>query len=164
MENEIENEMENEIGKIKEQVKDELEKVTEQIAEKPTGQRVDVGKIGIGTKENIALKPALVKIISYDIAMQKNKKDKEIGEKVAITCKHPDKPETIEISSVAYKRGKEIKTSGLWFNLDEDNLLNKQSALASFLANFGFENIDQLVGKEIQTELDEKNYLCFKAY
>jgi len=122
------------------------------------------GNIGIGTIENISLKPSVVKIISYSVNMQNNKEGKEIGEKVAVVCKHPDKDETIEISSVSYKKIKEIKTSGLWFNLDADNLIPKQSALASFLAFVGAENLDGLVGLEVQTELDDKNYLCFKAY
>jgi hypothetical protein len=48
--------------------------------------------------------------------------------------------------------------------LDVDGLIPKQSALASFLSSFNALNLDALIGKEIPTELDEKNYLCFKAY
>jgi len=132
--------------------------------EKTENEKTDFGKIGIGTKENVALKPAFVKIISYKIAMQKNRDNKEVGEKVALICKHPEKDEVIEISSVSYRKGKEIKTSGIWFNLDDDNLINKQSALACFLINLNAINLDQLIGMDIATELDEKNYLCFKAY
>ena len=126
--------------------------------------QTEIGKIGIGTKENVALKPASVKIVSYKIEMQKNRDGKDIGEKVAVSCKHPDKDEMIEISSVSYKKGKEIKTSGLWFKLDEDKMIIKQSALASFLINLNAENLDAIVGKDVSTELDEKGYLCFKAY
>lgn len=122
------------------------------------------GKIGIGTKENVALKPAIVKIVGITIEMQKDKDNKEVGEKVSVICKHPQKDENIEISSVSYRRGKEIKTSGLWFKLDEDKLIVKQSALAQFLISVGVACIDDLVGKDVATELDEKNYLCFKAY
>ena len=126
--------------------------------------QTEIGKIGIGTKENVALKPASVKIVSYKIEMQKNRDGKDIGEKVAVSCKHPDKDEMIEISSVSYKKGKEIKTSGLWFKLDEDKMIIKQSALASFLINLNAENLDAIVGKDVSTELDEKGYLCFKCY
>jgi len=126
--------------------------------------QTEIGKIGIGTKENVALKPASVKIVSYRVEMQENRDGKVIGEKVAVSCKHPDKDEMIEISSVSYKKGKEIKTSGLWFKLDEDKMIIKQSALASFLINLNAENLDAIVGKDVSTELDEKGYLCFKCY
>ena len=126
--------------------------------------QTEFGKIGIGTKENISLKPALVKIASYKVEMQKDRDGKEVGEKVSITCKHPDKDEMIEISSVSYKKLKEIKTSGMWFKLDADGKIPKQSALASFLLYLKAENLDALIGKDVPTELDEKNYLCFKCY
>ena len=126
--------------------------------------QTEFGKIGIGTKENISLKPALVKIASYKVEMQKDRDGKEVGEKVSITCKHPEKDEMIEISAVSYKKSKEIKTSGMWFKLDVDGKIPKQSALAGFLVFFKAENLDALIGKDVPTELDEKNYLCFKAY
>lgn len=122
------------------------------------------GKIGIGNKEGVLLKPTMVKIVGFKIEMQKDKDQKEVGEKVSVICKHPDKPENIEISSVSYKKGKEIRTSGMWFKLDVDNLIPKQSALAEFLRFIKATNLDGIVGKDAMTELDEKNYLCFKAY
>ena len=122
------------------------------------------GNIGIGTKENVSLKATTVKIVSYKIEMQKDRSGIEIGEKVSVMCKHPDKPEFIEISSVSYKKGKEIKTSGLWFKLDIDGKIPKQSSLASLLVCLKANNLNELVGKDAMTELDEKNYLCFKAY
>jgi len=125
---------------------------------------MEKGKIGIGTKENVSLKPATVKILGYKIEMQKDKNDKDVGEKVSVICKHPDKEEQIEISSVSYRKGKEIKTSGLWFKLDQDELIPKQSALANLLNSLNVKNLDDLVGKDALTELDDKNYLCFKAY
>jgi len=127
-------------------------------------EKTEKGKIGIGTKENVSLKPAIVKVIGYSVTMQKDKSGSDIGEKVSVVCKHPEKDETIEISSCSYKKGKEIKTSGLWFKLDEDNLIPKQSTLAQFLSFVKANNLDELTGMNVPTELDEKNYLCFKAY
>lgn len=126
---------------------------------------VDYGKIGIGDKESVAtLKPASVKILGFKVEMQKDKNNKNVGEKVSVICKHPDKTENIEISSVSYKKDKEIKTSGIWFKLDIDKKIVKNSALASFLGFLQVSNLDGIIGKDIATELDEKNYLCFKAY
>ena len=49
------------------------------------------GKIGIGNKETIALKPAKVKVLGYKIEMQKDKDKKDVGEKVSMMVKHPAK-------------------------------------------------------------------------
>ena len=127
-------------------------------------KQIDFGNIGIGTKENVALKPAKVKIISYSVEMQFDSNGKDVGNKATITCKHPDKTENIGISSVSFKKGKEIKTSGLWVKLDEDGLIPKQSALASFLSHISAKNLSEIVGKDVDTELDDKGYLTFKAY
>lgn len=125
---------------------------------------MEKGKIGIGNKETIALKPAKVKVLGYKIEMQKDKEKKDVGEKVSFMVKHPAKDDPIEISSVSYKKGKEIKTSGLWFKLDEDGLISKNSALAQLIIFSERVNLDELVGKDLDTELDDKGYLCFKAY
>ncbi len=127
-------------------------------------EKIEKGKIGIGNKETIALKPAKVKILGYKIEMQKDKEKKDVGEKVSFMCKHPAKDDPIEISSVSYKKGKEIKTSGLWFKLDEDGLLSKNSALSQLLLHIGAINLDEVTTREIETELDDKGYLTFKAY
>jgi hypothetical protein len=127
-------------------------------------KQTEIGEIGIGRKENIALKPEIVKIVSFKVEMQKNKDGKEIGDKVIIVCKHSEREDLIEISSVSYRKGKEIKTTGIWFKLDSDNLIPKQSALASVLNFLNVSNLNSIVDKEIPTELDENNYLCFKCY
>lgn len=125
---------------------------------------MEKGKVGIGNKENVLLKPAKVKILKYVVEMQKDKDKKDVGEKVTFLCSHPEKPEGIDISSISYRKGKEIKTSGLWFKLDIDSLIPKQSALANLLVILKVNNLDECVGKDIETELDDKGYLCFKAY
>lgn len=125
---------------------------------------MEKGQVGIGTKDAIFLKPSKVKIFGFKVEMQKDKQQKDVGEKVAFICKHLDKPENIEISSVSYRKKKEIKQSGLWFKLDDEGLIPKSSALASFLNFSGCKNLDEMTGKEAMTELDDNNYLCFKAY
>lgn len=115
-----------------------------------------------GTKEAISLKPMKVKIVEVDI--------KEVGEKgnkkVACLVMHPDKKDIpISISAVKYEKSKDkLEVSGLWFNLDEDNLIRKGSALASFLAFVGVKTPNELKEKEVDTTEDDKGYLCFKAY
>ena len=122
------------------------------------------GKIGIGNKENISLKPAIVKLLGYKVEMQKDKDNKDVGEKVSVICKHPDKPENIEISAVSFKKGKEIKTTGTWFKLDAEGKIVKGSATASLIIGLKANNLDETKGKDAETELDDKGYLVFKAY
>ena len=118
-------------------------------------------KIGIGTLESEmkSLKPAKVKIVKVSIVnVEKAKSDK-----VQCEVKHPDKEDTIVISSVTYIDNKEIITNGLWFNLDKEEKIQKNSALATFLKKLEVNSIEELEGKEVDTELDGK-YLSFKAY
>jgi len=69
------------------------------------------------------------------------------------------------MSSVAYLRfpEKKVVTIGLWYNLDKEEKIQKDSALAIFLNSVGAKNLKELKGKEVETELDG-NFLCFKAY
>lgn len=115
---------------------------------------------GIGSKEATALKPKKVKIVGVRIAEVGEKKNK----KLVIIVKHPDKTENIEISSVKYEVKGSLKTSGLWINLDEDELLRKGSALALLLEFLGVSAPIELTGKEINTAEDDKGYLMLKAY
>ena len=116
-------------------------------------------KLGIGNiePEKVSLKPALVKIVNVKIETLSKAK------KVSFEVKHPAKEETIKISSVAYLVGREVKVTGTWLNLDRENKIQKGSALAVLLNKLSVLTIEQVIGKEIETELDDK-YLCFKAY
>jgi len=123
------------------------------------------GKIGIGNKEAMKLKPRKVKILGYRIEMQKDRnKTKDIGEKVIFIVRHPEKESNIEISSVSYEKLDEINTVGTWFKLDEDGKIMKGSALASMLTFIDASNLDDTVGKEMETKADDKGYLVLKAY
>jgi hypothetical protein len=116
-------------------------------------------KIGIGNiePEKVALKPAKVKIAGVKV------EDTKKAKKVVYEVKHPDREETIHISSVAYIVDRAVKVSGTWFNLDKNNQLQKGSSNVVLLNKLGANTIEEAVGKEIETELDG-NYLCFKAY
>jgi len=117
-------------------------------------------ELGIGSKEAITLKPANVKITETKIV--------EVGEKhnkkVVCVVKHPDREEPIEISSVKYERNGKLLVTGLWVNKDEDNLIQKGSALAVLMNFLNAEVIKDLTDKEVATTEDDKGYLCFKAY
>lgn len=133
-------------------------KTTEEIKEETS--ELDTG---IGTKETVALKPGAVKIHSVAIE-DVTIKPGEVVKKVVCLCKHPDKEEVVSISTVQYLVAKKVKTSGLWYKLDEDKQIIKNSALAVFLTHNKTETIRELNDKEVETILDDKDYLAFKAY
>lgn len=116
-----------------------------------------------GTKESQQLTPKNVNIVNILIEPV-YKSEKKIGDKAVFVVKHPDKEETINISSVEYRKGKEIKTSGLWVSLDEDKNLQKGSALALFKDFYGAKTLNELKGRDVPTMEDDKGYLCFRAY
>ena len=116
---------------------------------------------GIGNiePERKTLQPKKVKIERIEIVEVGEKKNK----KVNIAVKHPDKEETINLSSVNLLIDKKVRTIGLWYNLDSDGNLQKGSALAEFLTFTNSKNLKDLSGKEVDTDL-EGNFLCFRAY
>jgi len=117
----------------------------------------EIGKIELEKK---SLEPKKVKIVEIAIVEVGEKKNK----KVNCIVEHPDyKDGTITISSVAYLKDKKVDNSGLWYNLDDEENIQKGSALATFLESTGSNKLSELVGKEVETELDG-NYLIFKAY
>jgi len=120
----------------------------------------NVLETGIGTKEVESLKAGTVKVIEVKVENVPAAK----GDKVIFTVAHPDRPEPIQISSVRYMMHDAVKTSGTWIKMDEDNLLQKGSALTKLLSFNKVGTVKELVGKDIATELDVKGYLAFKAY
>jgi len=116
---------------------------------------------GIGTippEKKEVLKPTKVKIVSISL------RDTRKGKIISCESKHPDKEENINISSVAYLRDKQVVNGGLWYTLDKEENIQQGSALAIFMERLQAKTLNELVGKEPDTELDDKEWLCFKVY
>lgn len=123
-------------------------------------EQTELNKV-IGTEEprkKEALEPKKVKIVK--IRLRETRK----GKVVECESKHPDKEENIHISSVSYLKDKKVVNSGLWFTLDSQENIQKGSSLAIFMNRLGAKSLKELENKEVDTELDEKEWLCFKAY
>ena len=116
-------------------------------------------EIGTTESEGKRLEPKKVKIVKVEIVEVGEKKNK----KVNCSVQHPDADTPITISSVAYLKDKKVVNTGLWFNLDKEEKIQKGSALATFLNKTGSKKPKELEGKEVDTDI-EGNYLCFKAY
>jgi len=124
-------------------------------------EQTNLENIGIGDKEVQTLKPAKVKIVKATVETVGEKGNR----KVQCECQHPEKTDgNIRISSAQVLKNKTVTSSGLWFNLDEDERIRKGSTLALFLQYMGVSAVKELEGKEVDTEQDDKGYLSFKAY
>ena len=129
----------------------------------------DIFSKGIGDKERQSLtaKPVVVQSKEAEPVIGKagsKNAGKEVGKKLTLFCKHPDKAEPIKISELVFIAGKTVKTSTIWINLDEDGNIQKGSMIAALLDKYQAQNINELDGKTLQTELDENKFLAIKAY
>jgi len=116
----------------------------------------------VGTEELTTLKPMKVKIL--EVEKKSVGEEKKNLEKLNCICKHPDREETLQLSSIKYESKGKLQTVTLWINKDSKGLIRKGSALAIFLNHLNIKNVQGLVGKEIETTTDDKGYLCFKVY
>jgi len=117
----------------------------------------------IGNKETKKLEAKPIKVMDIKIEDQKNKDGKVLGEKAVFICQHPDRDDPIHISSVIILKDKKVTNVGTWYNEDQDGLIAKNSALAELMRFLKVNTLKEVVGKEIQTEIDS-GYLAFKAY
>ncbi len=121
--------------------------------------------IGIGTRETPRLEATSCQVAGCDIELVG--KDKK-AQKVVFHLVHPRKEDTISVSSVTLLRQKkdkkEIVSSGTWLSLDEDNKLQKDSALAILLRFYQANNLAEMTNKTVQTEIGSDGYLTIKAY
>lgn len=83
---------------------------------------------------------------------------------VVFRVKHPDKNETFEIKKVKYEKDNKIKVVGTSLSLDKEENINKASALAHLLNYYKASTPAEMKEKEIQTSLDDRGFLCIKAY
>jgi hypothetical protein len=151
------------IMKIKDMTIINIKEVSNKMAE-------DIFSKGIGSKESrqsLLAKPIVVQGKLAESVMGKigtKNAGKEVGKKLSLICKHPDKEETIKISSMVFISGKSVKSSTMWINVDEDGNIQKGSTVALLLEKYQLPNVNALDGKTLQTELDENNFLAIKAY
>jgi hypothetical protein len=114
----------------------------------------------IGTKEVKKLEAKDV-IVEHAEIQEKGEKKTPI---LILSVKHPDQAELLELSKIQLIDGKIIKTVGLWVSLDEDNNIQKNSAIAKLMNFYKISSLIELKDKALHTTFDEKNYLVVKGY
>lgn len=129
----------------------------------------DIFNKKVGNKEfkSLDAKPVLVLgfVVESVLGKKGSKNDgKEVGKKLVILCKHPDREEQVKISSVVSIVGNAVKNATLWVNLDEDGNIQKGSSIDLLLGKNKVGTLKELEGKTIETALDENKFLVIKAY
>lgn len=133
----------------------------------PEESQEDLLNKKVGTLEPEKLKPG--KVLVKDISIQQQMKkgtDKPVGKLAIFMCKHPDKEDLIKLSKVLFRKDEKesVKESGLWYNQDKIKDIQKGSALAVLINHNNVSTLKELENKELETDLNEAGYLCFKAY
>lgn len=127
-------------------------------------QEKNLKLIGIGTKESAKLDAKDCEVVNVETELVEKAK----CNKVVFYLKHPDKEEHLKVSSIFIlkqrKDTKEIKSLASWVSLDSDGLFQKDSAVAICLRYYNSNNLSEIVGKKVHTELDAQGYLGIKAY
>jgi hypothetical protein len=127
-------------------------------------QAQNLKTLGIGTKEAVKLEAKKCIVDNFEIVLVEKAK----AQKVEFYLKHPDKEELIKVSSIFVLRKRkdkeEIVSAASWINLDQDKLLQKDSALAICLRYYKANNLIEMIGKEVETKEDSMGYLAIKAY
>lgn len=120
-------------------------------------------KIG---SEQPKLVPKNVKIVSVQFKeVPPSGKLQETKECVVFVCKHPDRKESVEISTVKYENNGKIVQNATWKTLDEKGLIAYDSALANLMRHYNIEEIEKFVGAEVSTVQNNNNkFLVLKAY
>ena len=93
---------------------------------------------GIGIKEgqkSLEAKPIMVQGKLAESVLGKvgsKNAGKEVGKKLTLICKHPDREEPIKISEMTFVAGKIVKTSTMWINIDEDGSQSSEDDMVGF--------------------------------
>ena len=117
----------------------------------------------VGNLDPERLKASKVGIVGVEIeTVEKAKADK-----VVFTVEHPDSDKPLKISSAKILTGKKkdkLKSTGLWYNVDKEDNIQKGSALAEVMSFIGISTLDEARGKEVELVEDDDGYLTIKAY
>lgn len=132
----------------------------------------DIFNKKVGNKEQKSLDAKPVVVLGFAVEAVKGKEGgknagKEVGKKLIVLCKHPDREEPVKISTImsltTTGQKKEIKSQTIWVNLDEDGNLQKGSSIATLCQKYKVQTLGELEGKTVDTELEGK-FLTIKAY
>lgn len=115
-------------------------------------------------KPKLAAKDVIVE--SFEIVtVPATGKMKEAKDRINLSCKHPDTDRPIVLSSVRFEREGNMEEAALWHTVDEHGFIAFESAEAYLLRFYDLEEIEDVVGKKLQTyRKTPTSFLTIKAY
>lgn len=123
-------------------------------------------KVGNIEQQKNTLTPAQITIVGIV-----EKDEKPNGEKyklplIQVMCKHPEKEEPIAISKVKILTDDKVITKTLWAVLDDEDNIQKGSAIDDILKFADVDCLANLDGKKINTVVESKDssFLCLKLF
>lgn len=123
-------------------------------------ENVDINNLKIGEPKQ-KYKSGNFEVLKIDIR-EIVKEQKKIGRKIILTVLHPERE--LELSKVRFQDGDKIKEGGIWLLINEDKQIEGRSALAKLLNFYQCEKLGDLIGKNIETTIDDNGYLIVRAY
>lgn len=79
--------------------------------------------------------------------------------KIILSVKSVSDSREYEISEIFFNQNEEVKCQGLWFNLDNEGNIAKNSTLKHLLDTLGVsDNLNELRGQEVKIRPNDKNY------
>lgn len=113
-----------------------------------------------------ALEPKEVLIAGVSIKTKNKENEVMDNPLIEILCKHPDKEETIKLTSIKKLSGEKIIQSALFVSKDKEGKFFKDSAIAYLLKFMDVKKLSDLEGKKIDTvkQSETSKYIALKCY
>ncbi len=122
--------------------------------------------VGNIEKESNKLAPSLITIVGIIEQTEKSDGTPHKVPLINFLCKHPDKPEPIQISKIKLIDGDNVLTKTTWAPLDKEENIQMGSAIDDVLKFFEVNSLTEVEGKECHTvvESKESSFLCLKLF
>lgn len=123
-------------------------------------------KVGNVEKESNVLAPAEITIVGIKEQTKKSNGESHKVPLIKFLCKHPEKPEPIEISKIKLINEENVITKTTWAVLDAEGNIQMESAIDDVLKFFEVASLTEVEGKKCHTVVESKDssFLCLKLF
>ena len=123
-------------------------------------------KVGTIERESNVLEPSQITIVGIKEETKKSDGTPHKVSLIKLLCKHPEKPEPIQISKIKLIVEDKVITKASWSPLDDDGNIQMGSAIEDVLKFFEVESLAEVEGKECHTIVESKDsaFLCLKLF
>ncbi len=123
-------------------------------------------QVGTVERESNKLAPAQITIVGIQEETKKSDGTDMKVSLIKLLCKHPDKPEPIQISKIKLIDGEKVITKTTWAPLDTEGNIQMGSAADDILKFFKVGFLAEVEGKKCHTVVESKDssFLCLKLF